>query len=86
MRKGRKGFGNALREGINSVTTKYFCVFNADGSFDPKDLEKLEEKLDNGYHSLNSDICFLDLMNMFWINYITHTRGQRLYLMQRHGQ
>jgi len=43
-----RGFGNALREGINSVTTKYFCVFNADGSFDPKDLEKLEEKLDNG--------------------------------------
>ena len=43
-----KGFGNALREGINSVTTKYFCVFNADGSFDPKDLKKLEKKLDDG--------------------------------------
>ncbi len=42
------GFGNALREGINSVTTKYFCVFNADGSFDPKDLEKLEKKLYSG--------------------------------------
>ena len=43
-----KGFGNALREGINSVTTKYFCVFNADGSFDPSDLHKLKQKLING--------------------------------------
>lgn len=42
------GFGNALREGINSVNTKYFCVFNADGSFDPKDLKKLEKKLHSG--------------------------------------
>ena len=43
-----KGFGNALREGICSVKTKYFCVFNADGSFDPSDLNKLKEKLENG--------------------------------------
>ena len=42
-----KGFGNALIEGINSVETKYFCVFNADGSFDPKDLDKLEKKLES---------------------------------------
>ena len=42
------GFGNALREGINSVNTKYFCVFNADGSFDPKDLQNLEKKLRSG--------------------------------------
>ena len=43
-----KGFGNALRTGIHSVETKFFCVFNADGSFDPKDLENLREKLING--------------------------------------
>ena len=24
-----KGFGNALRTGINLIDTKYFCVFNA---------------------------------------------------------
>ena len=42
------GFGNALREGISSVETKYFCVFNADGSFDPADLNKLKEKLESG--------------------------------------
>ena len=29
------GFGNALILGINAVETKYFCIFNADGSFNP---------------------------------------------------
>jgi glycosyltransferase involved in cell wall biosynthesis len=32
----KKGYGNALIEGINKVDTKYFCIFNADGSFNPK--------------------------------------------------
>ena len=42
------GFGNALRTGIHSVETKFFCVFNADGSFDPKDLSKLRKILFDG--------------------------------------
>jgi glycosyltransferase involved in cell wall biosynthesis len=32
------GYGNALIEGINSVETEFFCIFNADGSFDPKEI------------------------------------------------
>ena len=32
------GYGNALIEGINSVETEYFCIFNADGSFNPKEI------------------------------------------------
>ncbi len=47
FQKGR-GFGNALRTGIHSVETKFFCVFNADGSFNPIDLELLRKKLLNG--------------------------------------
>ena len=31
----KKGYGNALIEGIKETKTKYFCIFNADGSFDP---------------------------------------------------
>ena len=31
------------REGIKSIDSKYFCVFNADGSFDPNDLGKLRK-------------------------------------------
>tara|TARA_Y100001970_G_scaffold123906_1_gene153582 strand:- start:3882 stop:4553 length:672 start_codon:yes stop_codon:yes gene_type:complete len=42
------GYGNALIEGINSVNTKYFCIFNADGSFDPKDLKEMLNRLEKG--------------------------------------
>ncbi len=43
-----KGFGNALKLGINSVDTKYFCIFNADGSFDPIYLNELRNILEKG--------------------------------------
>ena len=39
------GFGNALTQGINAVETKYFCIFNADGSFNPIYLNELKKKL-----------------------------------------
>jgi len=35
------GYGNALIEGMNSVETDYTCIFNADGSFDPKYLKEM---------------------------------------------
>ena len=41
------GFGNALIQGINAVETKYFCIFNADGSFNPIYLSELKNKLDS---------------------------------------
>ena len=34
------GYGNALIEGINNSKTKFSCIINADGSMDPKYLEK----------------------------------------------
>lgn len=36
-----KGYGNALIQGINNVKTEYLCIFNADGSFDPKYLSEM---------------------------------------------
>ena len=36
-----KGYGDALIQGIKSVETKYFCIFNADGSFEPKELNNM---------------------------------------------
>ena len=36
-----KGYGNALIEGINNVTTDYLCIFNADGSFNPSYLNDM---------------------------------------------
>lgn len=38
-----KGYGDALIEGINSVKTEFFCIFNADGSFRPEELEFMLE-------------------------------------------
>ena len=35
------GYGNSLREAIMSCETKYFCIFNADGSFEQEDLKKI---------------------------------------------
>ena len=46
----QKGYGDALIEGINSVQSKYFCIFNADGSFDPKELSLMFKKIErNNY-------------------------------------
>ncbi|MDB4193304.1 glycosyltransferase family 2 protein [Candidatus Pelagibacter sp.] len=42
FQKGR-GYGNAIIEGINAVKTEYLCIFNADGSFDPKYLNEMLE-------------------------------------------
>ena len=37
----KKGYGNALIEGMENVQTDYLCIFNADGSFDPKYLNEM---------------------------------------------
>ena len=42
-----KGYGNSITEGINKCSTKYFCIFNADGSFEYNDLEKMLIKCKN---------------------------------------
>ena len=38
-----KGYGNSLIEGIYNCKTKYFCIFNADGSFESNDLYKMHK-------------------------------------------
>ena len=43
-----EGFGNALIQGLNESNTKYSCIFNADGSFDPKYLSEMCDRLDQG--------------------------------------
>ena len=41
------GYGDALIHGIHNVTSKYFCIFNADGSFLPKELSQMYMRLEN---------------------------------------
>jgi cellulose synthase/poly-beta-1,6-N-acetylglucosamine synthase-like glycosyltransferase len=41
LKQNKAGFGAAIIEGIKKVRTKYLCIFNADGSFDPKYLKNM---------------------------------------------
>ena len=36
-----KGYGDALLKGIKNVKTKFFCIFNADGAFNPNELQNM---------------------------------------------
>ena len=40
-----KGYGDALINGINNTKTQYFCIFNADGSFNPAEINNMHKKL-----------------------------------------
>lgn len=42
-----KGYGSAIIEGIENCNTKYFCIINADGSMDPKYLDKMYDECQN---------------------------------------
>ena len=43
------GFGSALIQGIKEVETNFLCIFNADGSFDPKYLKNMFNELLSNY-------------------------------------
>ena len=47
VHQSEKGYGNALIEGINNVATEYLCIFNADGSFNPKYLNEMLNTCNN---------------------------------------
>ena len=49
-----KGYGDALITGINSVDTELFCIFNADGSFNPNELTKMHEQI----NTTKADLVF----------------------------
>ena len=41
-----KGYGDAILLGLKNVKTKYFSIFNADGSFDPYELKGMYERIE----------------------------------------
>ena len=45
IRQSKSGFGNALIEGAQEVKTDFFCVFNADGSFNPSEISQMLKTL-----------------------------------------
>jgi glycosyltransferase involved in cell wall biosynthesis len=42
-----KGYGDAILLGIENVKTEYFSIFNADGSFNPHELNEMYKKMKN---------------------------------------
>ena len=40
-----KGYGDALIKGIKNVKTNFFCIFNADGSFNPTELQNMYDHM-----------------------------------------
>ena len=42
-----KGYGDALNKGIETVQTEFFCIFNADGSFNPEELDLMISRIKN---------------------------------------
>ena len=49
-----QGYGDALKRGIETVETEYFCIFNADGSFNPNEIQSMMDRLDSN----NNDFIF----------------------------
>ena len=49
-----KGYGDALLQGIQNVKTNFFCIFNADGSFNPIELKNMYDHAIKG----NADFIF----------------------------
>ena len=41
------GYGDALIIGMNNCKSKYFCIFNADGSFNPHELKNMIKKIED---------------------------------------
>ena len=50
----KKGYGNAIIDGIKNCNTKYSCIFYADGSTDPKYISEMFKKL----NTENLDLVF----------------------------
>jgi len=48
------GYGDALIEGLYHCKTQYFCIFNADGSFNPCEINGIMKKIEEN----NSDFVF----------------------------
>lgn len=48
----KKGYGNAIREGITKVQTDYLSIFYADGSTDPKYLTEMLSLIEFNKYSL----------------------------------
>jgi glycosyltransferase involved in cell wall biosynthesis len=40
-----RGYGSAIIQGLNKITTNYVCIFNADGSFNPNEITNMKKAM-----------------------------------------
>jgi glycosyltransferase involved in cell wall biosynthesis len=45
----KNGFGNSLINGFSNLNSEYFCIFDGDNSFNPKAIEVMVSKIQEGY-------------------------------------
>ncbi len=43
------GFGNSLMNGFKNLNSDFFCIFDGDNSFDPKSIDIMSNKINEGY-------------------------------------
>ena len=43
----KRGYGSALKEGLENINTEFLCIINADGSMDPKYLNQMMKDCQN---------------------------------------
>jgi len=43
------GYGSAIIQGLSKITTNYVCIFNADGSFNPNEIDNMKKALSNDF-------------------------------------
>ncbi len=79
--KNFQSFGGAIISAINSSESKYCCVFDGDGSFDPSSLNLMIEKLNQNYEfvfcsrylggEISEDDTFITKIgNIFFTNFV----------------
>jgi glycosyltransferase involved in cell wall biosynthesis len=50
IKQKKLGYGNAIIEGLKKSNSKYSVIFNADGSFDPKYIINMLDKISEGFN------------------------------------
>ena len=61
-----KGYGDAILLGLNNVSTEFFCIFNADGSFNGTRYEKNCGSEDDTLVTFIGNYIFTKIGNIFF--------------------
>tara|TARA_B100001248_G_C27301296_1_gene417292 strand:- start:69 stop:746 length:678 start_codon:yes stop_codon:yes gene_type:complete len=44
-----KGFGGSVINGLNNLSCEYFCIFDGDNSFNPRQISEMYDKVNSGH-------------------------------------